>query len=234
MAASNVLMIRFRKRWPANINIAITNRITSLFAGWLPGGRLYVASTGYCTRSPEISRVENAAISKSNSSALSRPHVASMAVSIVPVSASRPSLRLGWRLLISSPTSIAKRRSLSGRSSIIVTVLGWTFAVKAPGCFRRIEPTALHVFYCVFYVLQKNRCQICLSKFSPPCGLRALGSGIGKLTTRHLRLLHWTPCVLQVLLLIWEGRLANAATCLPPTSSLRPFDLAQSPIRARG
>jgi deazaflavin-dependent oxidoreductase (nitroreductase family) len=30
-------MIRFRKRWLAKINIAVTNRITSLFAGWLPG-----------------------------------------------------------------------------------------------------------------------------------------------------------------------------------------------------
>src|SRR5690242_7100465 len=30
-------MMRFRKRWLARINIAVTNRITSLFAGWLPG-----------------------------------------------------------------------------------------------------------------------------------------------------------------------------------------------------
>ena len=29
--------MRFRKRWLAKINIAVTNRITSLFAGWLPG-----------------------------------------------------------------------------------------------------------------------------------------------------------------------------------------------------
>jgi deazaflavin-dependent oxidoreductase (nitroreductase family) len=29
-------MMRFRKRWLARINIAFTNRITSLFAGWLP------------------------------------------------------------------------------------------------------------------------------------------------------------------------------------------------------
>jgi deazaflavin-dependent oxidoreductase (nitroreductase family) len=35
-AASGVLMMRFRKRWLARINIAFTNRITSLFAGWLP------------------------------------------------------------------------------------------------------------------------------------------------------------------------------------------------------
>jgi deazaflavin-dependent oxidoreductase (nitroreductase family) len=37
VAASGVLMMRFRKRWLAKINIAVTNRITSLFAGWLPG-----------------------------------------------------------------------------------------------------------------------------------------------------------------------------------------------------
>jgi hypothetical protein len=30
-------MMRFRKRWLPEINIAFTNRITSLFAGWLPG-----------------------------------------------------------------------------------------------------------------------------------------------------------------------------------------------------
>jgi deazaflavin-dependent oxidoreductase (nitroreductase family) len=35
--ASGVLMMRFRKRWLANINIVFTNRITRLFAGWLPG-----------------------------------------------------------------------------------------------------------------------------------------------------------------------------------------------------
>jgi F420H(2)-dependent quinone reductase len=37
IAASGVLMMRFRKRWLARINIAVTNRITGLFAGWLPG-----------------------------------------------------------------------------------------------------------------------------------------------------------------------------------------------------
>ena len=37
IAASGVLMMRFRKRWLANINIVFTSRITSLFAGWLPG-----------------------------------------------------------------------------------------------------------------------------------------------------------------------------------------------------
>jgi len=37
IAASGILMMRFRKRWLAKINIAFTNRITSLFAGGLPG-----------------------------------------------------------------------------------------------------------------------------------------------------------------------------------------------------
>ncbi len=37
ITASGVLMMRFRKRWLAKINIAVTNRITSPFAGWLPG-----------------------------------------------------------------------------------------------------------------------------------------------------------------------------------------------------
>jgi deazaflavin-dependent oxidoreductase (nitroreductase family) len=37
IAASGVLMMRFRKRWLAKINIAFTNRITGLFAGSLPG-----------------------------------------------------------------------------------------------------------------------------------------------------------------------------------------------------
>jgi len=37
IAATSVLMMRFRKRWLAKINIAFTNRITSLFAGWLSG-----------------------------------------------------------------------------------------------------------------------------------------------------------------------------------------------------
>ncbi len=37
IAASGVLMMRFRKRWLAKINIAFTNRITGLFASWLPG-----------------------------------------------------------------------------------------------------------------------------------------------------------------------------------------------------
>ena len=37
IAASGVLMMRFRKRWLAKINIAFTNRITKLFASWLPG-----------------------------------------------------------------------------------------------------------------------------------------------------------------------------------------------------
>jgi deazaflavin-dependent oxidoreductase (nitroreductase family) len=37
IAATGGLLMRFRKRWLAKINIAVTNRITSLFAGWLPG-----------------------------------------------------------------------------------------------------------------------------------------------------------------------------------------------------
>ena|SRR5438552_1943962 len=37
IAASGALVMRFRKRWLAKINIAFTNRITGLFAGWLPG-----------------------------------------------------------------------------------------------------------------------------------------------------------------------------------------------------
>lgn len=37
IAATGILLMRFRKRWLAKINIAVTNRITSLFAGWLPG-----------------------------------------------------------------------------------------------------------------------------------------------------------------------------------------------------
>src|SRR2546425_72582 len=37
IAATGVLLMRFRKRWLAKINIAVTNRITSRFAGWLPG-----------------------------------------------------------------------------------------------------------------------------------------------------------------------------------------------------
>jgi deazaflavin-dependent oxidoreductase (nitroreductase family) len=35
--ATGILMMRFRKRWLAKFNIAVTNRLTSLFAGWLPG-----------------------------------------------------------------------------------------------------------------------------------------------------------------------------------------------------
>lgn len=35
--AAAILLMRFRKRWLAKFNIAVTNRITGLFAGWLPG-----------------------------------------------------------------------------------------------------------------------------------------------------------------------------------------------------
>jgi len=37
IAATGALMMRFRKRWLAKINVAFTNRITGLFAGWIPG-----------------------------------------------------------------------------------------------------------------------------------------------------------------------------------------------------
>jgi deazaflavin-dependent oxidoreductase (nitroreductase family) len=37
IASAGILLMRFRKRWLAKINIAVTNRITGLFAGWLPG-----------------------------------------------------------------------------------------------------------------------------------------------------------------------------------------------------
>ena len=37
VASTGMLLMRFRKRWLAKINIVFTNRITSLFAGWLPG-----------------------------------------------------------------------------------------------------------------------------------------------------------------------------------------------------
>jgi deazaflavin-dependent oxidoreductase (nitroreductase family) len=37
IAVTGILLMRFRKRWLAKINIAFTNRITGLFAGWLPG-----------------------------------------------------------------------------------------------------------------------------------------------------------------------------------------------------
>jgi deazaflavin-dependent oxidoreductase (nitroreductase family) len=37
IAVTGILLMRFRKRWLAKINIVVTNRITSLFAGWLPG-----------------------------------------------------------------------------------------------------------------------------------------------------------------------------------------------------
>lgn len=32
-----MLLMRFRKRWLAAFNLAVTNRITSRFAAWLPG-----------------------------------------------------------------------------------------------------------------------------------------------------------------------------------------------------
>ena len=37
IAATGILLMRFRKRWLAKFNIRVTNRITGTFAGWLPG-----------------------------------------------------------------------------------------------------------------------------------------------------------------------------------------------------
>jgi deazaflavin-dependent oxidoreductase (nitroreductase family) len=37
IAATGILLMRFRKKWLARINIVLTNRLTGLFAGWLPG-----------------------------------------------------------------------------------------------------------------------------------------------------------------------------------------------------
>jgi deazaflavin-dependent oxidoreductase (nitroreductase family) len=37
VAATGILMMWFRKRWVARFNLAVTNRITGSFAGWLPG-----------------------------------------------------------------------------------------------------------------------------------------------------------------------------------------------------
>jgi len=37
VAATGMLMMRFRKRWLAKINIAFTNRFTGRLAGWIPG-----------------------------------------------------------------------------------------------------------------------------------------------------------------------------------------------------
>lgn len=37
IAATGALLMRFRKRWLAKFNILVTNRITGLFAPWLPG-----------------------------------------------------------------------------------------------------------------------------------------------------------------------------------------------------
>lgn len=37
IATTGILMMRFRKRSLAKFNIVVTNRITGLFAGWLPG-----------------------------------------------------------------------------------------------------------------------------------------------------------------------------------------------------
>ena len=56
-------MMRFRKRWLAKFNIVITNRITGLFAGWLPGFGILThigRKSGKVYRTPiNVFRVEN-------------------------------------------------------------------------------------------------------------------------------------------------------------------------------
>jgi hypothetical protein len=76
IAASGVLMMRFRKRWLAKINIAVTNQITSLFAGWLPGfgnvthvGR----KSGKVYRTP-VNAFERRAVSSSRSHTVASPN----------------------------------------------------------------------------------------------------------------------------------------------------------------
>ena len=63
IAASGVLMMRFRKRWLAKGNIAFTNRITSLFAGWMPGFGILIhvgRKSGKVCRTPvSVFRVPN-------------------------------------------------------------------------------------------------------------------------------------------------------------------------------
>src|SRR5947209_16382974 len=55
--------MRFRKRWLAKFNIAVTNRITGLFAGWLPGFGIlthFGRKSGKVYRTPiNIFRVSN-------------------------------------------------------------------------------------------------------------------------------------------------------------------------------
>jgi hypothetical protein len=53
IAASGILMMQFRKRWLAKINIVFTNRITGLFAGWLPEKRFLFATRSCSHRSAE-------------------------------------------------------------------------------------------------------------------------------------------------------------------------------------
>ena len=63
IAASVVLMMRFRKRWLAKINIVFTNRIAGLFAGWLPGSGIVThvgRKSGTVYRTPvRVFRVPN-------------------------------------------------------------------------------------------------------------------------------------------------------------------------------
>jgi uncharacterized membrane protein required for colicin V production len=66
--ATGILMMRFRKRWLAKINIAFTNRITGLFAGWLPGFGIVThvgRESGKVYRTPmNVFRVPTAFISR--------------------------------------------------------------------------------------------------------------------------------------------------------------------------
>jgi hypothetical protein len=62
IAATGVLMMRFRKRWLAKINIVFTNRITGLFAGWLPGFGILThvgRKSGKVYRTPNVFRTPN-------------------------------------------------------------------------------------------------------------------------------------------------------------------------------
>jgi deazaflavin-dependent oxidoreductase (nitroreductase family) len=66
IAATGILMMRFRKRWLAKVNILFTNRITGLFAGWLPGFGILThvgRKSGKVYRTPiNVFRVPNAFI----------------------------------------------------------------------------------------------------------------------------------------------------------------------------
>jgi uncharacterized membrane protein required for colicin V production len=54
IAVSGILLMRFRKRWLAKIDIAFTNRITGLFAGWMPGFGILTHEDANRGRSTEL------------------------------------------------------------------------------------------------------------------------------------------------------------------------------------